>query len=257
MRELSFTRAGVSLFAVVDGADDAPVLVMCHGGMANHLAAEPLVRSLADRYRVVLPDLRGSGRSVFGGPLSFVDLADDLAALLDALRVERAIIGGASSGTGTALKFAMRHPDRTRAVLFVKPSYAGEQIGYTEAQREQLRAMDAVCSRVGAEGIEAMKPLYDQLPPFVRDKAWKVVAGFDPASVMTTSKFLADGVQPFARIDELRTVRAPVLLFRGDDVLHPRAVSDLYEAAFTQAQVEPVTDTMDVAPVIRAFCATL
>lgn len=77
MREISFDVRGARLFAVEDGG--GPPIVMVHGGMANHLAARPLVASLASRYRVITPDLRASGRSFYGGTLTFDQLADDLA----------------------------------------------------------------------------------------------------------------------------------------------------------------------------------
>ncbi len=57
MREIWVEREDAGLFAVEDG--DGPVVVMLHGGMANHQAALPLIAPLADRYRIVTPDLRG------------------------------------------------------------------------------------------------------------------------------------------------------------------------------------------------------
>jgi pimeloyl-ACP methyl ester carboxylesterase len=59
MREIRFEAAGVQLFALEDGS--GPPILMLHGGMANHLAARPLVAPLASRYRVITPDLRAIG----------------------------------------------------------------------------------------------------------------------------------------------------------------------------------------------------
>ena len=59
MREFSFEGRGARLFAYEDG--NGPLVVMLHGGMANHLAALPFIAPLAERYRIVAPDLRGSG----------------------------------------------------------------------------------------------------------------------------------------------------------------------------------------------------
>src|SRR5436190_671125 len=60
MREVSIVSDRIGLFAVEDGS--GPAVVMLHGGLANHRAVLPLVTPLAARYRVIAPDLRGSGQ---------------------------------------------------------------------------------------------------------------------------------------------------------------------------------------------------
>ena len=166
MREVWFESDGVRLFASEDGG--GPVVVMLHGGMANHLASLPLVTPLVERYRIVTPDLRGSGRSWCGDPLTFDRLADDVPLLLDHIGVDRAVVGGVSSGSGVALRFALRHPRRTLGLVVVKPVYAGEARGYTEPQKSMFAMMDAVASRTLEEGVEVLRPLYENLPAGMR-----------------------------------------------------------------------------------------
>src|ERR1700682_6662463 len=100
MREVWFESAGARLFAVEDGGGRA--LVMLHGGMATHLASLPLILPLIPPYRVIAPDLRGSGKSWSRGPLSFDQLADDVEALLDHIGADRVVVGGVSGGSGVA-----------------------------------------------------------------------------------------------------------------------------------------------------------
>jgi pimeloyl-ACP methyl ester carboxylesterase len=64
VREFWFESEGVRLFAVEDGV--GPAIVMLHGGMGSYLASLPLIAPLTSRYRVIAPDLRGSGRSWSG-----------------------------------------------------------------------------------------------------------------------------------------------------------------------------------------------
>src|SRR5262245_6104649 len=64
------------------------------------------------RGRLLVPDLRGFGDSTLDGPYSLADLADDVAGLLDHLKIERAVIGGVSMGGYVALAFAARHRAR-------------------------------------------------------------------------------------------------------------------------------------------------
>lgn len=251
MREVWLSDGPVRLFAVEDG--EGPALVFMHGGLTSHQAVLPFVAPLADRYRVVAPDLRGSGRSSFSQSLSFDDLADDVLRLLDHLVVERAFIGGVSSGSGTAVRFALRHPGRTRGLIVVQPVYGGSEIGYTNSQARSFEAMDAAASRADTEGIDVLRPLFERLPDGMRQRAWRIVSGFDPGSVMATSRFIASGAQPFSSSQELRSVRVPTLLVRGDDEGHPAEISDVYAASIADCIVLPATGT-DTASAIRDFC---
>ena len=141
MREFWVESDGVRLF--VKEAGSGPVVLMLHGGMANHQAALPLIAPLADRYRIIAPDLRGSGSSWCASPLTFNQLGDDVERLLDLIGVDRAVVGGISSGTGVALHFALRRPDRLIGLVVVKLVYAGEQRRYTEGQKAVFAMMDS------------------------------------------------------------------------------------------------------------------
>ncbi|MBI3522005.1 MAG: alpha/beta hydrolase [Chloroflexi bacterium] len=72
----------------------------------------------SQRYRVLVYDRRGTGRSASPpGPWSAADLARDLAAFLDALGIERAIVGGSSLGGVMTAQFAVDHPGRALALI--------------------------------------------------------------------------------------------------------------------------------------------
>lgn len=251
MREVWMTDGDVRLFAAEDG--EGPALVFLHGGLADHRAVLPMVGSLADRYRVITPDLRGSGRSWSSEALTFDRLADDIRQMLDHLAVDAAFVGGVSSGSGTAVRFALRHPGRTRALIVVKPVYAGDEVGYTSRQSAAFTAMDAVASRAGSEGIDVLRSLFARLPDGVRQRAWEVASDFDPGSVAATSRLIASGAQPFASRRDLGSIRVPTLLVRGDDEQHPPQVSDTYATSIRDCTTLPATG-VDVAAAIRDFC---
>jgi 3-oxoadipate enol-lactonase len=252
MREVRLTDGSVRLFAAEDG--EGPALVFLHGGLASHEAVLPLVGPLTDRYRVITPDLRGSGRSHSPESLTFDRLSEDVLRLLDHLEVETALVGGISAGSGVAVRFVLRHPERSRGLLVVKPVYAGSDVGYTSGQAAAFAAMDSVASRAIVEGIDVLRPMfYDHLPEGVRERAWRLASGFDPASVVATSRFIASGAQPFESSRELRSIRVPTLLVRGDDEEHPAEVSDLYAASIADCTVLSATG-VDTVRAIGDFC---
>src|SRR4051794_21122708 len=106
--EIWFDNDGVRLFAVACGRG-RPIILL-HGGLANHLACLRFAAPLAERFQIIAPDVRSSGRSVCPGPLSWDQIADDVAALVRHLGVPRAVVGGISSGAAGAVRTALRHP---------------------------------------------------------------------------------------------------------------------------------------------------
>jgi 3-oxoadipate enol-lactonase len=103
----------VAISYTVDGAADAPVVVLSNSLGATRAMWDPQVPALAERFRVVTYDTRGHGESPTpAGPYRLDDLVDDLGALLDEVGAERAHVVGLSLGGMTAMRLAAREPDR-------------------------------------------------------------------------------------------------------------------------------------------------
>lgn len=101
------------------GGAGAP-FVLGHGFLMDGDMFLPQVQALAPRYRVVTWDARGHGRTeATENPFTYWDLARDLAALLDHLGIERAVVGGMSQGGFVALRFALECPDRVRGLVLI------------------------------------------------------------------------------------------------------------------------------------------
>ena len=218
-----FASAGTRLFAALRGSGRP--LVLLHGGLATHVSCLRMAAPLLPRYRVIAPDLRGSGASHDGRPLSYDQLADDLAALLDHVGLARAAIGGFSFGAACAVAFALRHPSRVAALAIMMPAFAGADAPPNEAQRAAFAAMASAGTRTLREGPGALLPLFDALPAEIRERARALVATFDPASVAATTAFLASAAHPFARASELAAIAAPALVVPGEDATHTREVA--------------------------------
>jgi pimeloyl-ACP methyl ester carboxylesterase len=107
---------GAAIHVTERGA--GPALLLVHGGLGSGAEWAPLTELLADRFRVLTPDSRGHGRSTNpAGALSYPRLADDLAALIDALRLDRPTVVGWSDGGQAVLELALRHPQVAGALV--------------------------------------------------------------------------------------------------------------------------------------------
>ncbi len=251
MREFFFESEGMRLGAKEAG--EGPAIIMLHGGMADHRAALPLVAPLRERYRIIVPDLRWCCKGQGSAPLTFEGLAADVRALLTHVHVDTAVVGGMSSGAGAAIAFALANPSRVEGLVLVTPCYAGEEEGYTAQQEEIFSGMDAVASRAPAEGVGVLRPLYENLPAPIRQKALAMTETFDGPSVAATSRFIASGTQPFRTAADLATVDVPTLLVRGDDPVHPAEVSDLYARMLPRCHSVSVA-SQDIPTAIGNFC---
>ncbi|HTS85093.1 MAG TPA: 3-oxoadipate enol-lactonase [Usitatibacter sp.] len=119
--------SAVKLHAIESGSGDAVVLVHAIG--CDHRMWDSLAAALASRFRVIRIDVRGHGRSPEPpGPYSLDELADDVAALLDARGIERAHWVGLSMGGMIGQAFALAHPGRLHRLVLANTtsSYGAE-----------------------------------------------------------------------------------------------------------------------------------
>jgi pimeloyl-ACP methyl ester carboxylesterase len=142
---------GTSLYYEVSGT--GPAVVLLHGRGADHRMWADQVPLLARRYRVVNYDMRAFGKSP-AGESSYAH-ADDLAALLDYLGIDRAVPVGVSLGGGAAVNFAILYPQRVRGLVAVDSSLGG--FGWS---REFNAWMEAVQRTAVESGVEAAKSMY-------------------------------------------------------------------------------------------------
>lgn len=117
---------GIDIHYVEVGSPDLPDLVLLHGGLLSTspvwdgtpLSYGTYFDLLAPRFHVIAPDQRTSGRTAHsGGQVSLSLLADDVAALIDALGLDRPAVGGFSLGGMIATVLAIRNPGAIRALV--------------------------------------------------------------------------------------------------------------------------------------------
>src|SRR5262245_15427037 len=108
----------VALPLFVEQSGAGPPLLLIHGLMVSGAMYQGVLPALATHYRVVVPDLRGHGRSgALPGPYSVKQLSRDLAQLLDDQHVDAAHVLGYSQGGAVAQQLARDYPDRVRGLV--------------------------------------------------------------------------------------------------------------------------------------------
>jgi pimeloyl-ACP methyl ester carboxylesterase len=112
---------GVSIFYREAGPEDAPVVLLLHGFPTSSFQYRELIPRLADRYRVIAPDLPGFGFT--GVPperhykYSFDSLAHTILAFTEALQLKRYALYVFDYGAPTGFRLAMGHPERITAIV--------------------------------------------------------------------------------------------------------------------------------------------
>lgn len=140
------TINGARLHCETLGPDDAPALVILHGGPGVGDCRDQVrdYGPLADEYRLLLYDSRGSGRSEERPPYTHDQWVDDVDALTRRFGIEAFALLGHSYGGIVAQEYALRHPDRLRALILVDTSPST-----VENEPTIARALDA-----GLPGLE-------------------------------------------------------------------------------------------------------
>lgn len=133
-----------------------------HGLAGDIGQAKELVGSVAG-FRLILYDNRGHGKTGEPGSvdrLNFSTMADDAAALLNRLSIERAVVGGVSMGAGIALAFCLKCPHRARAAILVRPAWLNEPAPPNLAMFPEIAAM------IQDAGIEQAEGLLEHISTF-------------------------------------------------------------------------------------------
>jgi 3-oxoadipate enol-lactonase len=121
-----------------DDTGSGPPVVLLHAFPFDRRLWATTVAALRARHRVIAVDARGFGESDLLAPYGMDDLADDLAALLDALGVPAAAVCGQSMGGYVALAMALRHPARLRALVLADTRAAADTPEARKAREQAL-----------------------------------------------------------------------------------------------------------------------
>jgi pimeloyl-ACP methyl ester carboxylesterase len=223
---------GVSV-AFEDSGGEDPVILLTHGFTVTLRMWDPTVDALVRAgWRVVTWDVRGHGATVTPEDPACYSLdavVGDLAALLDHLGVERAVVGGLSFGGYLSLAFWCRHPDRVSALVLADcgPGYRRDEPreAWNEMVRTRANAVEAggmaalegdpsagssesTRAQVGLDRHRSVAALVLAMRGFLTQRDGLVMEGLERVDVPTLVVVGAND-EPFLRGSEVMATKIP------------------------------------------------
>jgi pimeloyl-ACP methyl ester carboxylesterase len=195
---------GINLYFGTYGAGRP--LILLHGGLGSGEMFGPVLPALAERHQVIAVDLQGHGRTAdIDRPLDVRLMADDIAALIDHLGLDRPDLVGYSLGGGVALHTAAKYPAKA-GHLVVTSAHIRRDAVYPEMLAQQ--------GQVGAAAAEFMKdtPMY---------QLYQRVAPRPEDFPRLLDKIGVGLAQDFDYTEEVRGLQVPTLVVAADADMAP------------------------------------
>lgn len=187
---------GMRMYYETSGAGEP--LIVLHGAYMNIPSMGEIIPKLAETHKVYALEFQGHGRTTdIDRPITYPNLADDVAAFMDAVGIAKADVFGYSMGAEAGLQLAIRHPEKVRKLVAASVAYDLE--GWQPAFKEAIPQMTV-------EMILQM-PFAKEYPKLAADPE-----GF-PA---LAEKLIALEHEPMAWEKEVKALKAPVLIIAGD-----------------------------------------
>ncbi|MFU8875728.1 alpha/beta fold hydrolase [Micromonospora sp. SL4-19] len=181
-------------------------MILLHGGLCSGEMFGPILPSLADHYRVIVVDLQGHGRTAdIDRPLDVTLMADDVAALIDHLGLQKPDVVGYSLGGGVALQVAIKYPHQVGRLVAASANIRRNAI-YPELLQQQGQVSGAA-----AEFMQdtPMYELYQRVAPRPEDF---------PRLLDKIGEAMA---KDFDYTEEVRGLQVPALIVAADADMAP------------------------------------
>ena len=220
-------------------------VVMCHGLTGDRSQGKELLGELPG-HRLVVADSRAHGDTEPLGPeskIGFTQFAADLHALLEHLKIDRAIVGGISMGAGIATRFAIDFPNHVRGLVLIRPAWVDA------VRPENLQLCPLIVQLFEQHGAEQWQHAYDQHPlvqglnqkdPLIVDAMRNQ---FDlPKNVDRRIRLVRiQGDCPIRNWQEVESLDTPTLVIGNDhDLAHPLEMAREWAARLLNAHFEQI-----------------
>jgi 3-oxoadipate enol-lactonase len=230
------------------GPRDALVITFVHAFPLNHKMWQPQIALLKDRCRVIVPDLRGFGKTDAGdGQYTLELFVDDLIELLDHLKIQKTVVCGLSMGGYIVLRAVERNPERFRGLVL------GDTRSEADSNEAKLKRSAAI-KAVKQQGVAAFADDFVKTALAPQTLAVK-------RNIVTTVKNLAQESSPIgicgallamaARTDttaSLMRIDVPTLILVGEhDALTPPAEAKSLQDKIRDAELHVIPDAAHIS----------
>jgi pimeloyl-ACP methyl ester carboxylesterase len=181
-------------------------LILLHGGLGSGEMFGPVRAALAEHHQIIVPDLQGHGRTAdIDRPIDIRLMADDIAALIDHLGLEKPDLVGYSLGGGVAFFTAVKYPDKVGRLIVASAHIRRDAIP------PEMLAQQAQVNAAAAELLKdtPMYQLYQQVAPRPEDF---------PRLLDKVGESMA---QEFDFTEEVRGLQVPTLIVAADADMAP------------------------------------
>jgi pimeloyl-ACP methyl ester carboxylesterase len=186
---------GMQMYYEVSGSGEP--LIVLHGAYMNIPSMGAIIPKLAKTHRVYALELQGHGRTTdIDRPITYPNLADDVAAFMDAVGLKKADVFGYSMGAVTGLQIAIRHPDKINKLVMASGAYDAE------GWQPEFKAF-----------IPQMK--VEIMPP-VLEREYRKLAVNPNGFPELARKLIAIEKEPMAWEADVKALKTPVLIIAGD-----------------------------------------
>lgn len=173
-------------------------LIVLHGAYMNIPSMGDIIPRLAGTHKVFALEFQGHGRTAdIDRPITYPNLADDVAGFIDAIGLEKADVFGYSVGAVVGLQLAIRHPEKVNKLVAASAAYDLE--GWQPEYRAFIPQMtvEMMTSMPFAEDYRKLAPNPDGFPELAR-------------------KLIQLEKEPMAWENDVKAVKTPVLIITGD-----------------------------------------
>lgn len=258
-------RRDIRLHVEVQGA--GPAVVFGHGLICDSHMFTSIARPLSAAYQTVNFDFRGHGKSTSPSSWSLDDLADDYLTAVDAFELQTAVLVGFSMGGMAALRFALRHPERVRALILIATD--ADTAGWRQYATFHLLA--SLTRRFGLHDQLLERAERIAFSPAFRRTSPETVTEWQTRIKMMSPETVADAVCMIADrssiADRLPKIGVPALIIAGEeDITTPVACAERMARRLPNSRLEvlpgaghlvPIERPAETLQLVRGFLATI
>jgi pimeloyl-ACP methyl ester carboxylesterase len=191
---------GLKMYYEIHGSGSGELLVLLHGSfmtISNNWTG--WIGELSKARKVIAVEMQGHGRTAdINRDFSYENLADDIAALLDYLKIKQADLLGYSLGGGVAMQVAIRHPEKVRKVVSISAVFRLDGLVKEALDAFPKLSADAFKGSPIETEYKKLSPTPNEFPNFVK-------------------RVIVVDLKPYDfGADKLKTTKAPFLFIHGD-----------------------------------------